>query len=45
MQGDVATLCRPKTKGVRGTGGLKKLEFGGGDSFFVLSDGTPPTNP
>ncbi len=42
---DIATRCQPKTKGVRGTGGLKRLEFGGGDSFFVLSDGTPPTMP
>jgi hypothetical protein len=44
-KGDVATLCQPKTKGVPGSGGLKKLEFGGGDSFFTLEDGTPPTNP
>ena len=42
LKGDVATMCQPKTKGVPGTGGLKKLEFGGGDSFFALEDGSEP---
>jgi hypothetical protein len=36
LKHDAATMCRTKTPGVPGTGGLKKLEFGGGDSFFAL---------
>jgi hypothetical protein len=44
LNGDVATRCQPRTKGVRGTGGLKMLEIGSGDSIFVLSDGTPSTD-
>ena len=33
--GTFATNCQPKTKGLKGSGGLKKMSFGGASSFDI----------
>jgi hypothetical protein len=38
LKSNAATMCRPKEKGVPHTGGMKQLEFGGGDSYIALED-------